>query len=91
MGRGSSSTPTLINCTITVAVYYLRDYVQLAKGRLFMFEDMDHDPVFLPVAILPHHEDHPLKKHIHHETHTERHRNTDDYVAEHYSPVTNRC
>ncbi len=53
-------------------------------------EEDDHHPVFVPVSLLPHHDDHPMNRHKTHESHIERHRNTSDYVADHHSPVTNR-
>lgn len=42
------------------------------------------------VELLPHHEDQPFLRNMHHEAHRERHRNTRDYVADTHSPKTNR-
>ena len=54
-------------------------------------EEEDHYPVFVPLSLLPQQDDHSLGTHKTHESHTERHRNTVDYVAVHNSPATNRC
>ena len=52
---------------------------------------LENDPVFSPVGLLPHHDDHPFWRHMSREAHVERHRNTEDYVAASHSPKTNRC
>jgi len=53
-------------------------------------EEEDHYPVFVPLSLLPQQEDHPIGTHKTHESHTERHRNTSDYVAVHNATTTNR-
>ena len=52
--------------------------------------DQDRDDVFFSIGLQPHHDDQPFAQNMHHDVHRERHRNTQDYVAEHRSPNTNR-
>lgn len=60
------------------------------KDRLKMEDQGEADQVFSSVGLLPHHDDQPFMRHMHHDAHKERHRNTRDYVAETHSPNTNR-